>query len=101
MVQEAVRTREANAKVEDRLSRGECVACDAGDVRKHVSRGLCVRCLNRYIDKVETFATDAEKAAFEAEAYRSGLVLNPYEVSRLKRKNVFDEVADRVNKKKR
>lgn len=101
MIQEAVRTREAEARVKDRLSRGECIACPDGDIRQHVSRGQCVRCGNRFADKLEGLPTEAEKVEFESESYKQGLVLNPYEIGKLTKKNVFDEIADRVSKKKR
>lgn len=103
VVSEAVRTRAAEAKVRERIAAGNCVGCPDDDVRKHVKRGLCIRCDARFNDEMSKLGSDQERAEFEAEAYRQGAILNPQEIREIKadlnRANVFAEIRKSMKKR--
>jgi hypothetical protein len=88
--------------VKERIAAGECVACKDGDVRKHWQRGNCVRCLNRFSDQLAKLDSDEERAAFEAELYRQGLILNPQEIREIKSEinseNPFAEIRKQIKR---
>jgi hypothetical protein len=103
VISQAVRTRAAEAKVRERVAEGNCVSCPSDDVRKHVKRGLCVRCDARFNEEMAKLGSEQERAEFEAEAYRQGAILNPQEIRELKseisRANVFAEIRKSIKKR--
>jgi hypothetical protein len=94
VVSGVTRSVEGEARVNELLPQGLCLACPADDRRKAVKRGNCTRCSDRFDAELARIDGEEDKQAFVDAAYRAGYRLNPYEVCELGRSNVFASVRD-------
>lgn len=117
VVVKANRSRAAEKHVNERIvvGDGNCVSCDESvctcgkkrpcgcdvfqpDVRKQRRRGLCPRCEQRWETARGRFPTEEEKAAFDAELIRQGLLLASGEITELvQASNPFSAVAKELS----
>lgn len=81
------------AKVDKRLASGCCLQCECKELH---SRGLCLRCYNRFIYTLRGLGSARSKLQFERELVNDGMLLRAWSGSMKKAKDVFDRVKRKI-----
>jgi hypothetical protein len=80
-------------KVDKRLAAGCCLQCDCKELH---SRGLCLKCYNRFIYTMRGLGSARNKLQFERELVNEGLLLRAWSGAMKQAKDVFDRVKKRI-----
>lgn len=91
MILDCRMTSKTKKRVADRVSRGVCLACDAGHAYQ---RGVCAKCYTRWYRERQRM-TARQAAIFDLRLVRKGLLLAANAVRSYRSSNVFRRVAKR------
>lgn len=95
VVVSAKRTEKGQQHVDARLAKNECIMCEVVPFGKPQALGICRRCRHQFLS--ELLAMDeVEQGEFRARLIRSGRILRPYEILRIRRRSLIQSLADRV-----
>ncbi|MFG0261000.1 MAG: hypothetical protein ACF788_01220 [Novipirellula sp. JB048] len=81
-------------EIEAAVASGTCIVPDCKEPM--IGRGLCKTHLNQFNSGIRRRKTDEEKADFEAQMIREGMVLDSYEQRTLRTTNPFEEIAKKA-----